>query len=798
MAWLTKLLCGLVSPRRLVCHGRRALLSISCLIFIWTLPALQAKEAAVIITGEAHGALTPCVCPFEPDGGLARRSGLLRQLSARYPANIVVNVGGDAAGGPYDEDYGSPDEAAWRTAYIMQASGLMPLDAFVPGDEELAFGSPAVSSWAKALPFVALNCPAAGIKSIVQLERGGVRFAVTGVSKAPEWPLVQDKADLPEVVLPERIPQFFDGAPGITILVCHLGEEETIRVAKRLAAAGTPPSLIVNAHSRRDPRNVFFVDGIPVAQFPPLGRKVRVALFETGPHGTADGGTYARFLRLETIRLSPDVPSDPEVQEIVEKFGRERREKERRIRLTLFKMTDCKHTPPVEKRLLDVLPHISGVVEFRIRLLTAVDREGRLILPADERDLEESRVQAAVSRFYPDLLPQYLALRIKQPSAPWQDLAGQAGALPARIRGAVLTGEADNFLSWDRAVAARLGVRAGPVVVVENKAIDLPPVVDRSLSYVCSLLQEDGKPGICTSVPRCFSDADCRKPGKEGECIDPGAPKARCRYADAVHVPLVVLYPPNAVQPRRHDVIRALFEFFPGLEVDEVRYPSEKAEALLQDYPFDTLPAYFAGREIEQAKGFADVKSTLVRLKDGGFVFHPDAAGSSFYYKRPESKGSIKVYFPAGTEHGRQAISSLAEFLLNADVPLRPLVCPIVFEQEHELHAPAGRAALEEALRIIAVGDSDPGRLWDYLAALAEAGGTGYWEEPLARAGFDPETIKTASMSESTQAKAMAIAAECRSLGLPPRVALLFDNREVVLPADRGGFMDLIMGRLGR
>ena len=782
-------------PTRMRLRPARLCRLAAILLFLPT-TSVQPKEVAVIITGEAHGALMPCDCPIEPDGGLARRSTLIKNLRTQYPCRIVVNVGGDAAGGPYDEDYSSPDEAVRRTDCVVEALRLMPPDAFIPGDEELAHGPQSLSKWAAVLPLASRNIDVKAIRDVIHITSEDVRFAVTGLTKPTEWPISKDMHDLVPA-LPEQVADPFQDTTDshLTILVCHLGEKRTIEVTERLVAAGRTPSLVINAHSRRDPRNVVFVKGVPVAQFPPLGRKVRVALFEVSDD--KKGRPLARFLRLDTHRLSPAVEPDPAVQEVVARFLREEEQKSARISLTLFKMPNCPHTPAVESRLVEILPRLGNTIEFRVRLLTPVDEQGRATSPAGEEELEESRAQAAMAAFYPNLLTRYLTLRLEEPKAPWATLAAKAGALPARIRGAILTGEADGFLSWDRAVAARLAIRTSPTLVVGNRVIGSPPMVDRALSYICSLLEKGSRPAICSTVPECFSDADCRRPGKEGECIDPGTPKAHCRHADAVRVNLTVVYPARSVRPRRHAIIRALSQFFPALEVEEIPYPSQRASALLDDYPFDTLPAYLAGAEAGSAKGYKEIRETLSRRKDGGFVFQPWAAGSSYFFKREETRGETALYVPFGTEHGRQALSSLLDYLQNAAPPKRPEVCPLIFEREGELHSPGGRAAFEEVLRVIAVKQEQPGHLQDYLAALAESKGSGYWEEPLRQAGLDPASVKTQSLSQEVRATAAALAADCNSLELPPRVALLFDNREVVLPADRGEFLDLLMERLG-
>ncbi|MFA5096199.1 MAG: hypothetical protein WC478_02545, partial [Candidatus Omnitrophota bacterium] len=60
------------------------------------------QELVLIYTGQTHGALYPCNCPAEPDGGLARRATLSRQLKKQYSGSLLLDSGNFFSGGLLD------------------------------------------------------------------------------------------------------------------------------------------------------------------------------------------------------------------------------------------------------------------------------------------------------------------------------------------------------------------------------------------------------------------------------------------------------------------------------------------------------------------------------------------------------------------------------------------------------------------------------------------------------------------------------------------------------------------------
>ena len=87
-------------------------------------------ELTVIYTGDTHAALYPCDCPFESDGGIARRATMIRRIRKQAQGSVLlVDAGGAVAGGLYDEYSVSPELDSLRQEYYLKALAEMAYDA---------------------------------------------------------------------------------------------------------------------------------------------------------------------------------------------------------------------------------------------------------------------------------------------------------------------------------------------------------------------------------------------------------------------------------------------------------------------------------------------------------------------------------------------------------------------------------------------------------------------------------------------------------------------------------------------
>ncbi|HVT07798.1 MAG TPA: hypothetical protein VHO67_10080, partial [Polyangia bacterium] len=132
-----------------------------------------------LYSSNVQGHAAPCDC-VRPLGGLARRATVIARARADADATLVVD-----AGDLFDGD--SPRTAP-RLAAAVAAGGL---DAFTPGERDLALGVPALKRLAAAgaLPILSSNLTDASGARLFEGERvfqvGGVPVGVFGVSAPP-------------------------------------------------------------------------------------------------------------------------------------------------------------------------------------------------------------------------------------------------------------------------------------------------------------------------------------------------------------------------------------------------------------------------------------------------------------------------------------------------------------------------------------------------------------------------------------------------------------------------------------
>ena len=99
-----------------------------------------AGEITILYTGGTHAMLYPCNCPKEPDGGIARRAALIKELRQKYPACLVLDSGNFFAGGLLDEYTQNTQLDKKRTIINLKAMAMMGYDAVAVGDAEFNFG----------------------------------------------------------------------------------------------------------------------------------------------------------------------------------------------------------------------------------------------------------------------------------------------------------------------------------------------------------------------------------------------------------------------------------------------------------------------------------------------------------------------------------------------------------------------------------------------------------------------------------------------------------------------------------
>ena len=117
-----------------------------------------AKEITILYTGTTHAMLYPCSCPVEPDGGIARRAALIKELRRKYPNSLLLDPGSFFAGGLLDEYTLNTQLDTQRTKINLKALELMKYDALGIGPDEFNFGAEFLNENISSLNLKFLSC----------------------------------------------------------------------------------------------------------------------------------------------------------------------------------------------------------------------------------------------------------------------------------------------------------------------------------------------------------------------------------------------------------------------------------------------------------------------------------------------------------------------------------------------------------------------------------------------------------------------------------------------------------------
>ena len=161
---------------------RKFLLLIS--LFTFYLSPLYAKDITILYTGDTNAMLYPCNCPIEPDGGVARRAALIKELKKQDPQALVLDAGSFFAGGDMDQYSQGPDFDRQRTLVNLKAIELIKYDALALGDDEFNFGKDFLVDNIKKnnLNFLSSNLKLEGTKPFVIKEISGIKVGIIGVT----------------------------------------------------------------------------------------------------------------------------------------------------------------------------------------------------------------------------------------------------------------------------------------------------------------------------------------------------------------------------------------------------------------------------------------------------------------------------------------------------------------------------------------------------------------------------------------------------------------------------------------
>ncbi len=234
-------------------------------------------------------------------------------------------------------------------------------------------------------------------------------------------------------------------------------------------------------------------------------------------------------------------------------------------------------------------------------------------------------------------------------------------------------------------------------------------------------------PDVQAILPRCYSDANCRKGGLTGSCRNPGELKASCLFAEPNKLELIVISAKECVICNIEPVLELLKKQFPGINAKHLDL--KRAGSLIKDLSIKALPAYIISGEVEKENNFDSFKHNL-EFKNGLYLLKPQISGVSYFINRRVKKGNLDLFFSIFDKDAVGLLSAVREF--------NPKLHFLAVEKDSGFDAKNGLLETEEYLRGVCVQKYYPQKFWDYLICRAKNVFSSWWEDCLG----DSETFK--------------------------------------------------------
>ena len=728
----------------------------------------------ILFTAEAHAALLPCDCPLQPLGGVARRATLIKRYRERGPV-LLVDAGGWAAGGIYDEDSdGNPQRDALRTELMAQAMSAMNYDYICATNAETkAMRGTFFSPGAETEHFLAVGTDKLRLPIAFRSSEKEIRL----------WTAQQPPKSA------ETAP------PGLSLVLSRLGEDES----SRLAPAIKEESLIVNAGRKSSQREWWHSGNATIANFDFQTHKLGVA--EVFP---AIPGSNRKFdVRVKFEPLTAAIPDDTQIAALISPHLAALKKKgKQRVDLEFWTMPECPGCNMARPDIQRLAADLGGRVNMALHFVVSKE-DGKFASLHGDRELKEAGIQTLIQKYYPEKIWAWLDWREQNRDATWEEGAKLFGMLPARIRGALANGEDQAALEADYNLMFRRHVDSTPTLVIANRLYDGQFERLHILGALCGLL-EDPKPGACKDVPVCFFDAQCRKRGFIGRCVDAGKPGARCDLSrPAVKVPATVILDRDNVYDNHERLMEVIAGDLPGIDYRVLDISEPEARALAERAKVVKLPAYLldpiAKTEVDYAESIGKVAAE--DKETGLLVVKPFAVGSHRLIARARIKGRADLFVSRFSKNGQEALETALEFLQSAGTQAPEVVIHDVLywrdggrDGRKELAATNGIAEVEEAARALAVKKLYPEKLNAYYLERGKKRGGGWWDVPLKAVGVDPAKIRELAEGPADEiAKQLEAEANfLKSLESGGEIILLAENCELVPIRSRKDLRDIL------
>lgn len=461
-----------------------------------------------------------------------------------------------------------------------------------------------------------------------------------------------------------------------------------------------------------------------------------------------------------------------------------------KLELALYAMSECPFGVPAEAVTYKALQALPGLVQARLVFIVGEDETGKLRSLHGDAELKTNMVQACVGELAPAKQWDFV-VQSNSSGKPWETVAANLGLDAKAIEECAVGGKGEQLMRAHLVETTKFNVNASPTILINGQRY-VGGI--NSLELFTALCQAAGanQPAACNQPPDTLSRSDG---SAAGSCKTNGeAPKLPDELVDNTPFTHTVVYDPNAFdQTRTDEVLEQTKALYPKVKIDKVDVNSAEGKKLVAKYELTRLPAFVFPSDLDQRKNFKALEQHVRKVADA-YLLAPEI-GSNVIIDRPQAKKKIDVFFSPFSPKALRILLDVGDLIqrpdvkaLGIDVTLRPYA----ILQNGEIQAQMGPPEIEEMLRVLAVQQTRPEKIWDYLKARFDNPMSSWWEDYAEEAGLDPAQVKQAAMSDPV-AQALAdnsnLAGE---LGIMEDFTVLVENRELARIQDKAAFKKML------
>ncbi len=704
---------------------QRTLVVAIILLFIPCYSGAAAKapqqQLTIIAGAESHGMLDACECEVEPGGGVAKRASLLNSLGDRENL-LLLDAGGFAAGGIYDDYTEGRSGDSVRTALMIAAMGIMQYDAVAVGDDDLQFGGTWLTGQAKgaSLPLVSANCFIAKKKRFTSayciVQKAGFRVGITAVITDEKlFPIDSSIFVADPFTSLREIWKEMAAQSDVQVILSHLGQEASLLLAQAFPEC----DLIVNGHRKSDKKPVSMIGNLPVLQFGFQGKSLAGITLQRA-------GTNFRFGNGQWHDVVPEIPDDQRLTDLLKKRGAPAAPENV---YDLYIMSQCTYGLEALENIL-TFSRSDRSVRWNLWFIGDIDNDTVLSSLHGKGEVNDEKMWLAIKAIYPTRWTEFLLQRTAA-AGPTKQLAERLGLNVKKLDDWVArNGTRELQEHYNR--STRLSIDASPTLLVNNRPFGRNVTTVNLRRFHCSSQKNTAL--HCDSLPQCGENADCRTPGKLGLCI-----KGKCEYREAVPFDFTVLIADSTIEHPEKKVVRTTMDLFPGAAVQIVGSQTARGKQLLQKYRPDALPYYIFGSEVKLAHNYAEIQGGLVDNR-GVLTFQKGIVQANYHLHRKKSPGKFMLFIDPFFE----GISDVFRILASDSLYLKRVSIEPVIYMAPDAARPGTDEGFrqEEALRWLVLGTLSQPAYRHYLEAYAAQPGSSYWQPFLVDSGISPDSLR--------------------------------------------------------